>query len=342
LPHLNLLLFLYNLVMSDPFGLLAGIDLAELSAWSEPKSPMVQHPEKNVASSCTLCGSVMCRTTSDLEYVCADCGRVVEGDSVEPEDDAPRQETVTARLRIVGPNGNQLQPDLYRSGSANSAVTQKKQIYEEYCAYRAFYIEAGGRAFPLDICKLASEFYNDVQRQCVKRSQNKKSIMAACFYHACLERNFSPSKAEIAAFMQLPTKGIARGSNFVRSLVADGKMDVDIDADPCKPEINTLFAQLGLESDAYDQLREVVYEIVQIAIKNNIGTSSILRSKVAGATFVVLRRCRDRSLILPIGLQKFCQDRIRKNTVERFTRQLDAYHSYFEPCYIKAGLDSKA
>ena len=117
------------------------------------------------------------------------------------------------------------------SSTGNTAATQKKQIYEEYCACRALFIEAGGRALPLDACKLAADFYNEVQRQCVKRSQNKKAIMAACFYHACLEIGFSPSKSEIAAFMQLPNKGIARGANFVRSLVADGKMDVDIDVD---------------------------------------------------------------------------------------------------------------
>lgn len=321
--------------MSDPFGLLVDLDLTCLATWSDTKLPESSSP--NTTAICTQCGAAMKRTASDLEYICDGCGRIVESDDTE-SDEAPRQESLTARLRIVGPNGNQLQPDLYRSGSANNTVAQKKQIYEEYCAYRALYIEIGGRAFPLDICKLASEFYNDVQRQCVKRSQNKKSIMAACFYHACLERNFSPSKPEIAAFMQLPTKGIARGANFVRALVADGKMDVDIDADPCRPEINTLFAQLGFESNAYTALRSAVYDVVQIAIKHNIGTSSILRSKVAGATFVILRRCKDKGLISSIGIQKFCQDRIRKNTVERFTRQLDAYHSYFEPCYIAAGL----
>jgi transcription initiation factor TFIIIB Brf1 subunit/transcription initiation factor TFIIB len=284
----------------------------------------------------------MYRATNGLEYVCENCGLVFEGDSAEPEDDdAPRTAPNTVQLRIVGPNSNQLQPDLHRSGMGNTAANQKKQIYEEYCAYRALFIEAGGRALPLDACKLASHFYNEVQRQCVKRSQNKKNIMAACFYHACLEIGFSPSKPEIAAFMQLPNKGIARGANFVRALVADGKMGVDINVDPCRPEIITLFAHLGLEGDAYAGLHEAVFDVVQTAIANNIGTSSILRSKVAGATFVVLRRCKDHELIpKPMGLQEFCQDRIRKNTVERFTRQLDEYHHFcFKACYQRAGLD---
>jgi transcription initiation factor TFIIIB Brf1 subunit/transcription initiation factor TFIIB len=353
--------------LDDPYGLLASIGLGRESlaalgagtplaetSWgctldslrtplALPRAgPAPASLPRDPEEDCAQCGAQMRRGASDLEYVCGGCGLVVEGDTAEPEEDeAPRAEPCAARLRIVGPNSNQLQPDLYRSSQGTTAATQKKQIYEEYCAYRTLHVEAGGRALPLDACRGAAEHYNEVQRLCVKRSQNKKQIMAACLWHACLEIGFSPSKAEVAAFMQLPSRGIARGVNFVRALVADGKMDVDVDADPCRPEITTLFAHLGLEGKAYAALREAVHELVQTAITHNIGTSSVLRSKVAGATYTVLRRCTDRVLVpKPLGLQGFCQDRIRKNTIERFTRQLDAYHSYFEGAYRRAGLDA--
>ena len=338
---------------SDPFGILADLDLSGLDAWpgegivaalaaSGLAGGAVRGPRVDADDVCARCGAQMCRGTNDLEYVCGGCGLVVEGDTAEPDDEAPRAAPNTARLRIVGRNSNQLQPDLYRSSSGNTAASQKKQIKEEYLALRADRIEAGGRALPLDACKLASDYYNAVQRRCVKRSQNKKAIMAACLYLACLEIGFSPSKAEIAIFMQLPNKGIARGANFVRALVADGGMeDIDINVDPCRPEITTLFAHLRLEGNAYAGLRAAVYDVVQVAIANSIGTSSTLRSKVAGATFAVMHRCKDRELIpKPMKLQEFCQDRIRKNTVDRFTQELDAYHSFFEGCYARAGLDS--
>ena len=338
----------------DPFGHHADRDLSRLDAWAGEGlvaalaasglagGAVLAPPGVYAEDVCARCGAQMCRGTNDLEYVCGGCGLIVEGDTAEPDDEAPRAAPNTARLRIVGRNSNQLQPDLYRSSSGNTAASQKKQIKEEYLAFRADHIEAGGRALPLDACKLASDYYNAVQRRCVKRSQNKKAIMAACLYHACLEIGFSPSKTEIAAFMQLPNKGIARGANFVRALVADGGMeDIDINVDPCRPEITTLFAHLRLEGDAYSGLRAAVYDVVQVAIANNIGTSSTLRSKVAGATFVVLLRCKDRELIpKPMKLQEFCHDRIRKNTVDRFTQELDAYHSFFEACYARAGLDA--
>lgn len=359
--------------LDDPFGLLATLSgawpaggiAAALAASGLARDAIFAPPgvyldqvapaapvEPCAYDDCAQCGAQMSRGMNDLEYVCLGCGLIIEGDTVEPEDDAPRTAPITAQLRYVGKNGKQLQPDLHRSSTGNTMETQRKQIFEEYSSYRAYFIEAGGRALPFDACKLASLYYNEVQQQCVKRSQNKKSIMAACLYHACLQLGFSRDKSEIAAFMQLPNKGIARGANFVRALVADGKMEgVDINADPCRPEITSLFARLGLEGDAYSGLRDAVFDIVNTAIINNIGTSSFPRSKVAGATFVVLQRCKDRELIPKApGIQEFCQGPlplqkpqplIRKNTVERFTRQLIEYHHcFFESCYVRAGLDA--
>jgi transcription initiation factor TFIIIB Brf1 subunit/transcription initiation factor TFIIB len=294
---------------------------------------------------CGGCGEYMHRGTNDLEYVCSGCGLVVEGDTAEIDDDgAPRAAPNNARLRIVGPNSNQLQPDLYRSGSGNTAATQKKQILDEYKVYREYYIENGGRAFPLDACKQASEYYNEVQKLYVKRSQNKKLIMASCLLHACQSLGYAPTRVEVATFMQLPTKGIARGENFVRSLAANGDMEIDTNANPCRPEIMTLFAHLGLEEPIYDGLRDAVFNIVQKAQSKNIGISTLLRGKVAGATFVVLKRCKGGGASLPpvknISMQEFCKNRIRKNTVERFIRELEQYHTHFEECYKNADLDT--
>jgi hypothetical protein len=284
----------------------------------------------------------MRRGAGNLALECGGCGLVVEGDTADPEEDeAPRAAPNSGRLRLVGPGSNQLQPDLYRSGSGNTAATQKKQILDEYKAYLQLYVEAGGRAFPLNALEHAAEYYNGVQRVCVKRSQNKATIMAKCLQHGCLQVGFAPTRAQLADFMQLKNKGIARGGNFIHSLVADGKMDLDVNADPTRAEVMTLFAHLGFERDEYAGLRDTVFEVVHTAIRNNIGTSSILRSKVAGATYAVLRRCKDRSLVpKPLSMQEFCGKRIRKNTVERFTRELDDYHSYFEEVYRAAGLDS--
>jgi hypothetical protein len=244
-------------------------------------------------------------------------------------------------LRIVGPGSKQLQPDLYRSGAGDTAATQKRLIFDEYKLYRQLYMDAGGRALPLDACQQAAEYYNSMQRLCVKRSQSKKTAMAACFWYACLRIGFSPAKTEIADFLQLKTRGIARGTNLIRSFVADGKMDIEVDADPCASEIKTLFIRIDKGDPSYEQLRETVHKLVQIAVENNICSNSVLRSKVAGITYVVLCRCKDRALIShPPVLAKFCQGHIRKNTIDCVIRDLESFHSYFKDAYALAGLDS--
>lgn len=333
--------------VGDPFGLLADIAMDDLARLLVAAPPGLYADDVaagiGAPDSCLECGGLMRRGADNLEHVCDGCGLVVSGDSAEPDgDDAPRAAPNAARLRIVGPNSSSLQPDLYRSGAGTTPASQQRQIFEELKAYRGLHIEAGGRAFPLNACEKAAEYYGDVQRECVKRSQNKKAILACCLWRACLQIDFAPTKAEIAMFMQLPSQGIARGENFVRSLIADGKMgDLEANVDPCRPEITTLFAHLGYEQPQFADLREAVYRIVQQAIVSNIGTGSTLRSKVAGAGFVVLSRCPPGRLGRPpMTAQEFCGGRIRKNTVDKFTKQLAAYHSHFEPIYSEFGLIS--
>ena len=305
--------------------------------------PDVQSNANSSESSqkCPQCNYSMIKTINELEYICENCGLVREvEDTIDETDVIDKFVNTSSRLRVVGPNSSHFQPDLYRSCAVSTAALQKKQILEEYQSYRQQYINAGHRSFPVVVCVDATQYYNKIQQSCVKRSKNKKVIMAACLLYACLKHGISAKKEEIAAFMQLPNNGLAKGDNFIRGLTADGKFDIDVDVDEVGPEISTLFAYLGYNDERYDSLKNAVREIIQISLDNNIGTTSVLKSKVAGATFTILSRS---SLITEkISLQTFCKDRIRKNTIDKFIKQLTKFHSYFEQCYKKYELDHKA
>jgi transcription initiation factor TFIIIB Brf1 subunit/transcription initiation factor TFIIB len=284
---------------------------------------------------CSDCGSQMRSGTNESEYTCSNCGLIIEGDNI---DDSEESGTTSGRLRIVGMNSNQFQPDLYRSGNGNTTSNQVNQIYMEYSKYRSQHIENGGRAFNLDACRKAAEKYNIIQQSCVRRSQVKKEIMAGCYYQSCLELGFSPAKSDIAAFMQLQTKGISKGTNFLRSFVADKKIEL-MEVDPYTPVINSVFASYYGTENGNSDLKKAVYEIVQLCLANGIGTASILRSKIAAATFVVTQRSDKQSP--PIGIAEFCvMVGIRRNTVEKFLEEMDNFHSYFEEIYIKFKLDA--
>ena len=317
-----------------------------VSKSSDNVSKSSLHVSSNCMTTCT-CGELLTKDTT--KYICKQCGLVKEYESVDSEyEDIQKEPSTTGRLRVVGQCANYFQSDLYRSNSGITPAMQTTQILDEFIIARDRYIESGGKAFPKSACKTAAGMYNTIQQHYVKRNQNKKVIMAECLHRACIQDNFVPPKATIAGLMGLKTKGIAKGNNFLRAFVADGKIDIDMNTSTVIPEIETLFMQLNYtdpdreNNHEYKFLKDAIEKIVQTAERESIGTKSIIRSKVAGATFEVLRRCKDKNLISKVlTIQEFCFDIIRKNTIERFVKELYQYHPTFEPIYAEFGLETK-
>lgn len=323
--------------INDPFGVLTEIDYQDLMYNFQNMCTTTCSNTFQDADICKYCSNPLGRGINNISNTCDICGIVTDEVS---EEVVNVSELTGNKIRIVGYNSNHFQPDLYRSDNGNINLLQRKQIFTEYKDYRQRFIEMDGRTFPLNACEIATEFYNRIQQQCVKRSQTKKAIMAACLWQACLLIDFAPSKIEISRFMQLPHKGIARGNNFIRTLVSDNKLDINPNTDPIYPEIRTLFLQLGYSDDRYKELHNIIREIINIATTNSIGINSLPRSKVIGTTYIVLRRCRDVSLVPmpPVNTKEFCKTRIRKNTIDRFINEINEYHSYFKEYYASVGL----
>ena len=287
---------------------------------------------------CSSCGGSLIQNTSGIENFCANCGQIYV-----IEDDIDTSEIETARLRIVGPGSNQLQPDLYRSSSGLTNNAQITQIYNEFVKYMNNYTDQNGRAFPLTVCKLAAVYYTQIKQIHVRRNKKKSLTMIECFRQACLEHNIVPSKKELTKFINLPNRGLAKGENYVRKLVSDGKVNINLDMDPIQPTIeSTLTKVFGehYEKSRFISIIEATKCIIQIANNNYIGINSVLNSKIVSATFAILYRCAD-TLIVPkqINSKDFCiKCQIRKNTVEKFVKELNSYNSFFEDVYKKYGL----
>jgi hypothetical protein len=324
--------------LNDPFGILTNVDYDELMSTFNNLNTLTTENLQNL-DTCKQCGNNIQKTLNNITNVCETCGVITD-----TQDDCLKNTVNNNRLRIVGFNSSHFQPDLYRSDSGNSSMLQKKQILSEYKEYRQKFIELGERAFPLNACEIATEFYNKIQQQCVKRSQNKKAIMAACLWQACLIIDFAPSKIEISKFMQLPHKGIARGNNFIRTMISNKQLDIDPNVDPIYPEIRTLFIQMEFTDDVYKNLHTIIWDIIQIAIKNSIGINSLPRSKVIGTTYIVLKRCQDKVLVPnpPLNTKEFCKNKIRKNTIDRYIGEINSYHSYFVDYYKSVNLFSES
>lgn len=323
---------------NDPFGNLSDDEYE--SILKEIKTITIQKEIKQTIDICKNCNNLLYLTLNNIKNICNNCG-VISEETIDVS--LNNNEITNNKIRIVGYNSNHFQPDLYRSDNSNVLLAQKKQIFNEYKYYRQKHIELGERAFPINACEIAAEYYNKIQQQCVKRSQNKKSIMAACLWQACLSINFAPSKIEIARFMQLSHKGIAKGNNFIRTLVSNKQLDIDPNINPIYPEIYTLFLQLSYIDEKYKIFHKIIFEVIELANKNSIGINSLLKTKVIGTTYIVLKRCRDKSLIKnpPLNTKEFCKDKIRKNTIDKFINEINSYNSYFKELYISYNLYSE-
>lgn len=317
-------------------GILTGV-------FAVPAAAEAYAPPRIVREVCGQCGHDLAGCDYSSEQVCPGCGQVFEADTTGVSYETERAQADGAtRLRLVGPNSAQYQPDLYRSYSGNNSATQLRTIIEEFKFYREQLFKVEGYAFPLDILEKAAQMYIEVQKEAVKRSANKRMIMAACVARACLESGVAANEKRISVMMQVA--GYARGVNYLVKLGTDKRIEF-APADVHWPEVSTLFMTLGYTGPEYRFLQAAVLDVVTTAERHQIGTSSLLRSKVAGATFVVLSRCSDPALLphrLPIA--EFCRrGNIRRNTIDRFIFELSDYHdSFFAECYERAGLDAEA
>lgn len=278
---------------------------------------------------------------SGLEYECPGCREVFEAADIQdvisvsaPE--GPGAASLRGRLRVVGPEAGWFQPDMDRTNPGESSEQQKKSTYSELVRFNKEYESRGGNPFPHNVLQAVAESYYAVQQAGVKRSMMKKGIYAALVYHTCIAQGFTRTRAEAAEFAKLPTHGIARGDDFLRSIDEDRGLDINMNESRLRPHITTAFALLGLGDPGFEPLRAAVARVVEAADASCIGFRSVMRSKVAAATAEVLRRKGGLDLAPPDVAAK-C--RIRYHTIQRFLSELAAYHSHFEPIYREFGLD---
>lgn len=306
--------------------------------------PVVSDADQTNETDCPQCGKAMRR--GEIEFTCEDCGTIIAGDSsIDTTDGEAGAAAVGGRLRLVGPNAGRLQPDLDRSSSTDNATTQHRQLLAELQTYCGRYVERGGRRFPTNVLSIAADYYYQIQEKLTKRSDNKKAILAACVYTACLKESFSREKRECAEMLQLQQHGIARGANFIRALSSEKIVSgIPVDEDPCWANIVTAFSLLGLDSDEYEGLRRAVLELIQTSIEKKIEVkTSHAKTKAMGGTYVILRRYMKtlKGTVATdhptnIKMSEFCRRcKIRKTTIETYIDTLNGYHSLMKPVYEK-------
>jgi transcription elongation factor Elf1 len=195
--------------------------------------------------------------------------------------------------------------------------------------------------------RIQNRIYHGTKKRTILRNSNKNETLAALLFYVCLTEGFTCPKSAISEMFLLEKDGFASGEKYVRFFISQKKIDLDLNISRIKPEINTLFNNISMfftltedVEEEYKGLKDAVCCIHEILEKKYIAERSCVKSQVIGASYIVIKRVKNKKLIPQMpDIVKFCGDRIRKSTVEKFIVEMNSHHSEFVEVYRKFSLD---
>ena len=198
--------------------------------------------------------------------------------------------------------------------------------------------------------KIEQIIYTEKDRL-ILRSTNKKETLAAILYHVLLLDGIICPKSAIPTMFMLSQNGIAAGeAKMMKRSHIMKSYGIDLNINRTEPEIATIFmdiqasyADISEELEGqFNRLKDAVREIYHVAEINNVANNSIPNSKINGITYIVLRRCKNKTLIPEVpNITTFCSETIKKPTIIKVIKHMIEDHDqYFVPIYEKYDLDS--
>lgn len=304
--------------------------LAAFERFAEPSIPSDELPH-NYCPECRVPMALACG-----EYQCS-CGIAVNNE-VECAKD---HNAVAAAIRISsGVNSGK-----FYNVTADYTKTQRKAIMAQLMTHQTRYQGAG---FPRDVLNATATSYNNIQKaiteevvvdgvtktkKFVRRGTIKSEILAALLFYECIRANIVRKKSDVAAFMELNTRGFSRGEIILRSMAVEGKIDMPIDSDERVDVIVEKYMEaLDIKCDRYSRFVE---DIVTLSEERRICMSSHLSSKVAGAMRVLISRTDLR--VTDAELER-ATDNTKKNTFMRFHDAIFANMSVFIGVFAAHGI----
>ena len=268
---------------------------------------------------CPECHMMM--MTAGTYYQCTNCGLTTANETL----DEPDREASGGRIRITtGVNKGR-----YRNVNNDYSRTQIKNIYDQL---RQLQLHYNGAKISLDVLRAVATKYNAIQKlikesettdeKFVRRGDIKNEILAGLIYFECIRENNPRKRSDIALFMGLPVQGFSRGEDTLRDLSAQGFFDIP-ECDQIVGYTERYFEALRIENPKYDAF---VIAVVKRSTERNICVSSQIPSRVAGAIYLVIVRCK---LTTTVSELEIAADNTKKNTFMKFYNAVMNNHTEF-------------
>jgi hypothetical protein len=280
-----------------------------------------------------------CNTPMELalgEYRCGSCGLTQHNELGGVQD---HSESVGGSLRVMTSSGR----GRFYGVTGDYARVQRKAILDQLLAHASQYT---GLAFQVNILHAVAHQYNTIQKlvvendkgeegKFVRRGSIKNEVLAALIYFECIRAKLIRKKKDIATFMDLSTYGFPRGEDILRTLHAEGKIDIPVNDEPMEGYVDRYLETLNIENPNY---RSFIMEVVELSEKRKIGMHSQIASKVVGTIWVLITK-----LCLKISAATLEQaaDNTKKNTFVKFYNVIFSNIKVFTPLFKRYGIPLK-
>jgi aflatoxin B1 aldehyde reductase len=109
-------------------------------------------------------------------------------------------------------------------------------------------IDKHGIAFSISACKAATSYYNEIQKHCVKRNQNKKAILDTAYYYG--NTTTEEILGKIIPDLYITPKISTKVNPWLNNDFTNGKLG-QLSAGPFEKQLKTSLTNLGVESIEY-------------------------------------------------------------------------------------------
>lgn len=276
---------------------------------------------------CDECGGNI--SLQNDELLCSGCGVIrISDNSIINDSSSDSDRVTTYRIKIVGKDGGQFQHDLDRAAPINETAIRKASILAELQTLNCNFVNKNCNAMLGDALDLAANYYNQMQNHYIKRGANKKMILTALIYKACLECGYHRDKVDIAKFVELPTNAISKGDAIVRKAVAEGKIDMKLMDDTSHPHIETTFVKIKdiIDETCAMKYKKATSQIITISEKHGICANNQMKSKVAAIIVFIMQKINKNDIATKI----MSKIDVRNNTIKKIVNELDEYQEYFQ------------
>ena len=127
--------------------------------------------------------------------------------------------------------------------------------------------------------------YKTLSEDSIKRGKSRKSLIAACFYYSCKDKNISRSTKEISDIFDLKVKKMTSGCKQFNEMMYHNNLDYSSNIEPTTPEnfIERYGKKLGINKIHRDR----ACHVAKIAQKLGIVSENTPPSIAVGSLYLI-------------------------------------------------------